>query len=59
MMLSPTMLGKFGEVLKDFIKKGALSLGKLIKSCFVSPPGWLFCGLDFALMKWRRTAAMQ
>ena len=53
------MLARFEDVLKDFIKKGALSLGKLIKSCFVAPPGWLFAGLDFALMKWRRTAAMQ
>ena len=59
MALSPAMQARFGEVLKDFIKKGALSLGKLIKSCFVPPPGWLFCGLDFALIKWRRTAAMQ
>lgn len=58
-MLSPTMLEKFGEDLKDFIKKGALSLGKLIKSCFMPPPGWLFTGLDFALTNWRRTAAMQ
>lgn len=32
---------------------------KLIKSCFEAPPGWVFVGLDFALMKWRRTAAMQ
>lgn len=33
--------------------------GKLIKSCFQAPPGWLLCGLDFALIKWRRTVAMQ
>jgi len=59
MVLSPAMQIRFGEVLKDFIKKGALSLGKLIKSCFMPPPGWLFTGLDFALIKWRRTAAMQ
>ena len=58
MMLSPVMLARFGEDLKDFIKKGALSLGKLIKSCFRSAPGWLFTGLDFALMKWRPYAAM-
>ena len=34
------MQARFGEVLKDFIKKGALSLGKLIKSCFVAPPAY-------------------
>ena len=32
---------------------------KIFKSCFQAPPGWLFCGLDFALIKWRPTAAMQ
>ena len=56
MMLSPTMLEKFGEVLKDFIKKGALSLGKLIKSCFMPKPGWLFCGLDFSSLEDRISA---
>lgn len=24
-----------------------IELGKLIKSCFAAPPGWLFCGADF------------
>jgi DNA polymerase I-like protein with 3'-5' exonuclease and polymerase domains len=24
---------------------------KLIKSCFQAPPGWLFCGLDFASLE--------
>jgi DNA polymerase-1 len=24
-----------------------IDLGKLVKYCFVSPPGWLFCGADF------------
>lgn len=23
--------------------------GKIIKNCFEAPPGWIFCGLDFAL----------
>ena len=56
MVLSPAMLARFGDVLKDFIKKGALSLGKLIKSCFVAPPGWLFTGLDFASLEDRISA---
>ena len=30
-----------------------------LKKCFQYMPGWLFTGLDFALIKWRRTAAMQ
>lgn len=25
--------------------------GKMIKTCFVAPPGWLFCGLDFASLE--------
>ena len=25
---------------------------KIIKSCFVAPPGWLFCGLDFASLNY-------
>lgn len=29
---------------------------KLIKSCFVPPPGWLFCGLDFASLEDRISA---
>ena len=33
--------------------------GKAVKECFEAPEGWLFCGADFALTKWRRTAAMQ
>lgn len=56
MALSLAMLARFGDVLKDFIKKGALSLGKLIKSCFVAPPGWLFTGLDFASLEDRISA---
>ena len=34
-------------------------LGDELKKCFQYMPGWLFTGLDFALIKWRRTAAMQ
>lgn len=29
---------------------------KLIKSCFQAPPGWLFCGLDFASLEDRISA---
>lgn len=31
-------------------------LGKLIKSCFQAPPGWLFIGLDFASLEDRISA---
>lgn len=30
--------------------------GKLIKSCFQAPPGWLLCGLDFASLEDRISA---
>lgn len=30
--------------------------GKLIKSCFEAPPGWLFCGLDFNSLEDRISA---
>lgn len=39
-----------------YIEKGKLLLGKLIKSCFEAPPGWLFCGLDFASLEDRISA---
>lgn len=39
-----------------FLDKGKLHLGKLIKSCFEAPPGWLFCGLDFASLEDRISA---
>ena len=29
---------------------------KLIKSCFMAPPGWVFCGLDFASLEDRISA---
>lgn len=31
-------------------------LGKLVKSCFQAPPGWLFIGLDFASLEDRISA---
>lgn len=39
-----------------FVVKGKLHLGKLIKSCFEAPPGWLLCGLDFASLEDRISA---
>lgn len=30
--------------------------GKIIKSCFQAPPGWIFCGLDFASLEDRISA---
>ena len=59
MQLTEELQQQYQASLKDFIKKGALSLGKLIKSCFKAAPGWLFTGLDFALIKWRPYAAMR
>lgn len=56
MVLSEAMLERFGSLLKDFIKKGTLSLGKLVKSCFMPPPGWLFTGLDFNALEDRISA---
>jgi DNA polymerase-1 len=50
MMISAALLAKF-PLLAQYTKKGELSLGKLIKSCFRAPPGWLFCGLDFASLE--------
>ena len=46
MAISQDMLNKFPDLV-HYTKKGKASLGKLIKSCFEAPPGWLFCGLDF------------
>lgn len=56
MALSAAIERLLGEKLKPYISKGKLSLGKLIKSCFQAPPGWLFCGLDFASLEDRISA---
>lgn len=56
MKLSPILLARYGEVLKNYLDKGKLILGKLIKSCFQAPPGWLFVGLDFASLEDRISA---
>lgn len=42
--------------LARFVKKGKLDLGKLMKSCFEAPPGWIFVGLDFASLEDRISA---
>jgi DNA polymerase I len=55
MLLSEDMLVLF-PALKKFVSKGKLHLGKLIKSCFAAPPGWVFCGLDFSSLEDRISA---
>ena len=56
MVLSEALYQRFQHVLWPFMVKGKLSLGKLIKSCFVAPAGWLFVGLDFASLEDRISA---
>ena len=55
MKISDALLKKF-PFLKQFMVKDKLSLGKLIKYCFQAPPGWIFCGLDFASLEDRISA---
>ena len=55
MAIAEEMVKRY-PLLKSFIKKGKLSLGKLIKYCFEAPSGWLFCGLDFASLEDRISA---
>lgn len=50
MTLSAALLAMFPQ-LQPYMSKGELSLGKLIKSCFEAPPGWIFGGLDFASLE--------
>ncbi|TIN00983.1 MAG: hypothetical protein E5Y34_11040 [Mesorhizobium sp.] len=56
MMVSAALLELFADVLAPYMKNGKLSLGKLIKSCFKAPPGWFFCGIDFASLEDRISA---
>jgi len=56
MSLSAALMERFGDVLRPYFKDGKLSLGKLIKSCFKAPPGWFFCGIDFASLEDRISA---
>jgi DNA polymerase-1 len=55
MAISAALLAAY-PVLAKFVKKGKLSLGKLIKYCFQAPPGWIFTGLDFASLEDRISA---
>lgn len=56
-LLGKIIMGLLTEMgMSKFIVKGKLHLGKLIKSCFEAPPGWLFCGLDFASLEDRISA---
>ncbi|AHC94009.1 DNA polymerase [Achromobacter phage JWAlpha] len=55
MKISESLLEVF-PFLKQFMKKGSLSLGKLVKFCFQAPPGWIFAGLDFASLEDRISA---
>lgn len=56
MKVNEAIMALIGDLIKPFLEKGKLSLGKLIKSCFEAPPGWLFCGLDFASLEDRISA---
>lgn len=56
MKISEALLALLGDDVLPYVSKGMLSLGKLIKSCFIAPPGWLFCGLDFASLEDRISA---
>jgi DNA polymerase-1 len=56
MVVSTLLLEMFGEALAPFMDKGKLVLGKLIKYCFQAPPGWFFCGIDFASLEDRISA---
>ena len=51
MVVSELLIKMLGDSIKPYLVKGKLGLGKLIKSCVASPPGWLFCGLDFASLE--------
>ena len=50
MVISEALMQLLGDEILPYMVKDGLSLGKLIKSCFIAPPGWLFVGLDFALI---------
>ena len=56
MILSDFMLRLFAHLLTGMVKGNVLSLGKLIKSCFEAPPGWIFAGLDFDSLEDRISA---
>ncbi len=47
MPISAALLARLITIIGSSVHKGRLSLGKLIKTCFRAPPGWLFVGLDY------------
>lgn len=56
MKVSDELMAQFGHLIEKYTKKGKLSIGKLIKSCFQAPPGWIFAGLDFDSLEDRISA---
>lgn len=56
MRLPDHLLERLEGVLGAYVKEGILSLGKLIKSCFRAPPGWLLVGLDYSSLEDRISA---
>lgn len=56
MVIAQVLIDFFGATLAPYVKKGVLHLGKLIKSCFEAPPGWVFVGLDYSSLEDRISA---
>lgn len=56
MVISEALLNKLKHLIGAYTSKGKLLLGKLIKSCFKPPKGWLLVGLDFASLEDRISA---
>lgn len=55
MKVTPFLLEMCPEI-EPYVKKGFLSIGKFIKSCFEAPAGWLLAGLDFDSLEDRISA---
>lgn len=56
MALREQVLALIESFVAPYMDKGKLLLGKIIKSCFQAPPGWFFCGIDFASLEDRISA---
>ena len=56
MVISDYLKSLLGESVSPYLSDNKLSLGKLIKSCFKAPDGWVFAGLDFASLEDRISA---
>lgn len=56
MLISEYLMKLYGAILAPYMKGNKLSLGKLIKSCFEAPDGWIFAGLDFDSLEDRISA---